>query len=160
MHIHHIVPRCEGGSDHPNNLLLVEPVEHARIHALDFLEGGPWFDFRQEGWALLEADLQIQVRNEAARRKAEHNKSEDRPRGYSRSENDRKARSERNKALGVKPPGTRGLKKPEEERREIGERARKAMTGRKHFNNGERMVYAYECPEGFVPGGLPRPKKS
>jgi hypothetical protein len=160
MHNHHIIPRCKGGSNDPDNLLLVDPVEHARIHALDFIEGGPWFDFRHEGWPLLEPDLQNRVREEASRRKIEYNKSEERPKGYSRSEEDKRKRSERNKALGVVPPGVKGLKKPEKERREIAERTRKVMTGRKHFNNGERMVYAYECPEGFVPGGLRRPKKS
>ena len=32
------------------------------------------------------------------------------------------------------------------------------IKGRKHFNNGTISVMAFECPEGFVPGRLPRRK--
>lgn len=32
-HVHHINPRCEGGTDHPNNLLLVCQKCHIRIHS-------------------------------------------------------------------------------------------------------------------------------
>lgn len=32
-HIHHIIPRCKGGTDHPNNLLFVCQRCHTRIHS-------------------------------------------------------------------------------------------------------------------------------
>lgn len=32
--------------------------------------------------------------------------------------------------------------------------------GRKAFNNGIKNTYAYECPEGFVPGLLPKAKRT
>jgi hypothetical protein len=160
MHSHHIVPRSRGGSDNEDNLLLLDPVEHAKIHALDFLEGGPWFDFRHEGWPSLETDLQEQVKREASRRRSLENTTNPPVRGCQRSESWKQKLSKLHKDRGTKPPGTRGLKKSEEERRAIGERTRQVMTGRKAFNNGERMVYAFECPEGFVPGRLPRAPKS
>lgn len=33
------------------------------------------------------------------------------------------------------------------------------LKGRKAFNNGIKNIFAYECPEGFVPGLLPRAKR-
>lgn len=35
-----------------------------------------------------------------------------------------------------------------------------AMKGRYWFNNGVKSIMAYECPEGFHPGRIPRRKKS
>lgn len=67
-HTHHITPISRGGSDDPDNLVIIDFVEHARIHAEDFLAGGPEFDFRHEGWKLLDKDLQRQVREEKSRR--------------------------------------------------------------------------------------------
>lgn len=67
-HIHHIIPVSQGGSDDPENLVELDFVEHARIHALDFLAGGPDFDFRHSGWIFLEEDLQLRVREEKSRR--------------------------------------------------------------------------------------------
>lgn len=32
-HIHHITPRCKGGTDHPNNLLFVCNRCHTKIHS-------------------------------------------------------------------------------------------------------------------------------
>jgi hypothetical protein len=157
MHTHHIKPRCQGGSDSPENLIQLDPIEHARVHALDFLEGGPWFDFRHEGWPYLEIDLQNQVKIEASRRRSLDNTTNPPMRGRQRSEKWKQKLSKLHKERGTKPPGTKGLKKPEEERKAIGERARQVMTGRKAFNNGERTVFAFECPEGFRPGRLPRP---
>jgi hypothetical protein len=116
------------------------------------------FDFRHEGWHLLCEDLKAKVRAEASRRRAEKNKI-DGPSGYTRSEANKKSISETLQAKGIKPPGTLGLKKPEQERKEIGERTRQVMLGKKMFNNGEVQVRRHECPPGFVPGGLPRRKK-
>jgi hypothetical protein len=157
MHQHHIIPRSCGGSNDAGNLVLLDPLEHALLHALDFIEGGPWFDFRHEGWPLLSEDIKTRVKDEASRRTTLRNQGPERPAGYSRSRKDRSARSKLNKERGVKPPGTKGLKKTEEERRQIGERNRINMLGRKCFNDGTRNVFAYECPPGFIPGRLRRP---
>ena len=61
-HTHHITPRHKGGDNSPENLVLLDPLEHAEIHALRFLEGEDnWFDCRQEGWPLLDHSLRDEV---------------------------------------------------------------------------------------------------
>lgn len=157
MHLHHKKPRCLGGSDDPENLVLLDPLEHAEIHALDFIEGGPMFDFRHEGWPLLDERLRRKILQEASRRRSHKNKTEA-PSGYTRSSENRAKISAALRAQGIKPPGTLGLKKSDKERQEIGERSRKVMLGRRLFNNGEIQVFRHECPPGFTPGGLPRAK--
>jgi len=62
-HKHHVVPRHRGGSDSESNLELLDPVAHAELHALRFLEGDDdWFCAMQQGWPLLDPDLQEKVR--------------------------------------------------------------------------------------------------
>ena len=61
-HRHHIVPRHLGGSDHSENMALLNPLEHAEVHAHRFLRGeDSWFDCRHEGWSLLDEDLKTKV---------------------------------------------------------------------------------------------------
>jgi hypothetical protein len=62
-HRHHIQPRHLGGSDDASNIELIDPVAHAELHALRFLEGeDKWFCAMQEGWPLLDPRLQREVR--------------------------------------------------------------------------------------------------
>jgi hypothetical protein len=68
MHKHHITPRSRGGSDEESNIVLLSAYDHAYHHALDFLEGGPWFDYRHEAWPLLPEELREKIRAEASRR--------------------------------------------------------------------------------------------
>ncbi len=60
-HIHHVIPRSRGGTDEPTNLVEIDFIEHARLHAEDYLQGGPSFDFRQPGWSFLEDELREKV---------------------------------------------------------------------------------------------------
>lgn len=62
-HIHHIIPRSRGGSNHPSNLLELSEYDHAYEHALDYVlfDNAPQFDFRQPGWKLLPQDLKDAV---------------------------------------------------------------------------------------------------
>lgn len=68
-HKHHITFKSQGGSDDPSNLVVLDFIEHARLHAEDFLSGGPEFDFRHEGYKYLEKDLRKKLREEKGRRK-------------------------------------------------------------------------------------------
>lgn len=68
-HKHHIIFKSQGGSDDPSNLVELDFIEHARLHAEDFLSGGPEFDFRQEGYKYLDKDLRKKLREEKGRRK-------------------------------------------------------------------------------------------
>ena len=62
-HRHHIQPRHLGGSDDPSNIELIDPIRHAEIHALRFIEGEDrWFCAAQEGWPHLDPRLQNEVR--------------------------------------------------------------------------------------------------
>lgn len=68
IHTHHIDTVARGGTDDPFNLVGIDFVEHAKLHAYDFLEGGQWFDFRHWGYPFLEEDLQIALKKEASNR--------------------------------------------------------------------------------------------
>lgn len=72
-HKHHIHYKSQGGSDDPSNLVEIDFIEHARLHALDFINGGPMFDCRHEGWPYLEAELREAVKAEVGRRTSERN---------------------------------------------------------------------------------------
>ena len=62
-HKHHIIPRHLGGGDEVENIELLDPVAHAELHALRFIEGQDrWFDCRHEGWTLLDPRLQLEVK--------------------------------------------------------------------------------------------------
>jgi hypothetical protein len=67
-HKHHIHYKSQGGSDDPSNLVELDFIEHARLHALDFISGGPQFDCRHEGWPYLDEDLREKVKKEMGRR--------------------------------------------------------------------------------------------
>jgi hypothetical protein len=42
MHKHHIVPKYQGGSNHPDNLVLLEPIDHAIAHLVRYkIYGNP-----------------------------------------------------------------------------------------------------------------------
>jgi 5-methylcytosine-specific restriction endonuclease McrA len=76
-HIHHKVPRSRGGTDDLSNLEEIDYVEHAKLHAEDFLNGGPRFDFRHKGWPLLEENLRKKVLEKAS----EHSRTVSGPAG-------------------------------------------------------------------------------
>jgi hypothetical protein len=78
-HQHHKIFRCQGGTDDPSNLVGLDFIDHAELHARDFLAGGPWFDFRHEGWPYLSKELREAVRAETGRRRSESQKGEDNP---------------------------------------------------------------------------------
>ena len=62
-HRHHVQPRHLGGSDEPSNIELLDPIKHAELHALRFIEGEDrWFCAMQEGWVHLDPRLQDEVR--------------------------------------------------------------------------------------------------
>lgn len=68
IHTHHVVFKCQGGTDDPSNLVELDHIEHATLHALEYLRGGPSFDFRQSGWPYLSEELQDKIKEEHARR--------------------------------------------------------------------------------------------
>ena len=72
-HKHHIHYKSQGGSDDPSNLVEIDFIEHARLHALDFIDGGPMFDCRHEGWPYLEIELREAVKQELGKRTSERN---------------------------------------------------------------------------------------
>jgi hypothetical protein len=75
--IHHKIPRCRGGTDNSDNLIEIPLYEHAEIHALDYLEGGPQFDLRNPFWPVLQTEnpkLAEQVLMENRRRMSEKGK--------------------------------------------------------------------------------------
>ncbi len=68
-HKHHIQPRHLGGSNDPSNIELIDPVLHAELHALRFIEGEDrWFCSMHEGWPHLDSRLQDEVRKALSER--------------------------------------------------------------------------------------------
>jgi hypothetical protein len=72
-HKHHIQYKSQGGSDDPSNLIEIDFIEHARLHAVDFINGGPMFDCRHDGWPYLDEALREEVRRENGKRTRERN---------------------------------------------------------------------------------------
>lgn len=72
-HKHHVQYKSRGGSNDPSNLIELDFIEHARLHAIDFINGGPMFDARHEGWPYLEEDLRAAVKTEYSKRLRERN---------------------------------------------------------------------------------------
>lgn len=69
MHKHHIIPKSRGGTDDEWNLIELDPVEHAFMHAVDYVlfDHSPQFDFRHPGWIALPEDLRALVREKHSR---------------------------------------------------------------------------------------------
>ena len=67
-HKHHIVYKSQGGTDDPSNLVELDFISHAELHANDFLSGGPSFDFRHKGYKYLDENLRNKLREEKSRR--------------------------------------------------------------------------------------------
>jgi len=103
-HLHHVIPRSRGGTDDPGNLTEIDFIEHAKLHAEDFLNGGPWFDYRHPGWPYLNINLQEKVLSLASELRRERNLAwETHPAlGCKHSEESKKIRSE--KLSGSKNP--------------------------------------------------------
>jgi hypothetical protein len=72
-HKHHIQYKSQGGSNDPSNLVELDFIEHARLHAVDFINGGPMFDCRHEGWPYLEPELREAVKLELGQRTSKRN---------------------------------------------------------------------------------------
>jgi hypothetical protein len=88
-HTHHITPRSLGGTDDPENLTILDFIEHAELHAREFLNGGIQFDFRHEGWEFLSKELRDACRAERSRRMKENQNGSDNPM-FGKSRPDRK----------------------------------------------------------------------
>jgi len=153
-HTHHITPRSRGGSDDPENLIDIDFVEHARIHAEDFLAGGPEFDFRHAGWKLLDEDLQRRVREEKSRRKVGNggNFGEGPPTALGKSVWNNGVVERRSAVC----PGVEWvlgrLYDPSENLDHSGDTSR----GKRWWNDGWVAVRSVECPgPGWVEGQLP-----
>ena len=66
-HRHHVTPVHKGGTDDPDNIVELDFIEHARVHAERFLDGeDTWFDFRHLGWRYLHPDLRNEVLKRAS----------------------------------------------------------------------------------------------
>jgi len=89
QHKHHIIPRALGGDDSPENLTILDAIEHAELHAKEFLAGGIQFDFRHEGWPYLSKELRDACRAERSRRMKLCQNGEDNPM-FGRKRPDRK----------------------------------------------------------------------
>lgn len=121
-HLHHIVPRSKGGSNDPSNLMRLNPYDHALIHALDYLDGGPQFDFRHQAWLLLPEEIRHKCRKECAKRMQEREISPTTRKKIGRSSRERMLAG----LAAVAGSGNKGKSKSEEHKEKI----RKALLGK------------------------------
>lgn len=62
-HRHHVIPTHLGGSDEEANLIEIDFIEHAKLHAERFLRGeDQGFDNRHTGWPYLPESLKNEVK--------------------------------------------------------------------------------------------------
>jgi len=54
-HVHHIIPRHAGGTDHPDNLVKLTIPEHAEAHRLLYEQHNRWQDFI--AWKMLSGQI-------------------------------------------------------------------------------------------------------
>ena len=153
-HKHHIVYKSRGGTDDPSNLVELDFVTHAELHANDFLSGGPEFDFRQEGYKYLDKNLRNKLREEKGRRKKGNkgNFGEGLPTALGKrvwTNGDKERRSEECPGEGW----TLGRSF------EVGQHLPHdglSTRGTRWWNNGKEQVRRKKCPgEGWVEGCLP-----
>lgn len=55
MHRHHVIPKHAGGTDHPNNIVLLTIEEHAEAHRLLYEEHNRWQDHL--AWQMLSGQI-------------------------------------------------------------------------------------------------------
>lgn len=55
MHWHHILPKHAGGTDHPDNLVLLTVEEHAEAHRILYEEHNRWQDYL--AWQMLSGQI-------------------------------------------------------------------------------------------------------
>jgi hypothetical protein len=124
-HIHHIRFRSRGGSDDASNLRAIDHVEHARLHALDFLSGGAWFDFRQSGARYLDHDLVSQIKERMSYFISQQNTENPPAKGCKHSEESKQKRSE----------AVRGERNPR-----FGKPPTQGFTGRSHTEDSRSLT--------------------
>ena len=117
MHVHHIIPRHMGGSDEPENLVVVSVEQHALLHKQLWEDLGQWQD--EIAWKTLSGQMTKQEAIIKAIKKANTGRklSEEHRRkmSLSRTGKKRKPRSEEHaRKIGL---ANKGRKASEEERR-------------------------------------------
>jgi len=128
FHNHHIIPRYKGGSDSPDNLVLLHPIDHAIAHLVRFkIYGNP-----ADGWAY------NRILNGLKDELIPNRKGIPKP--YMR-----KPKSEETKAK--MSAAAKGKKKSPE----AVEKVRKALTGRKATPEQlASLAFGRSRPEGYV----------
>jgi hypothetical protein len=151
-HIHHVIPRSRGGADNSENLVELDFIEHAKLHADDFLKGGPMFDFRHPGWPYLETNLREKVLSLASELRRERNLAwEVHPAlGCKHSEESKRARSEKlkgpkNPMFGTPNQNRLGIPHTEETKTHLSEKLRGNQNrSGKPWSNEEREHHLRE----------------
>jgi hypothetical protein len=155
-HRHHVQPRHLGGGDESENIELLDPVAHAELHALRFLNGDDiWFCAMQEGWPLLDPRLQEEVLQrmsthnvmkdpevvkrmvETAKANGVHDRSSERMRRDNPMKNPEIAAKVSEKRKG-KPSNRKGAVLSEETKQKL----REASTGRRHTEESRAKMTA------------------
>lgn len=150
-HKHHVNPRHKGGTDDPDNIIELDFIEHARIHAERFLSGQDgWFDCRHEGWPYLSENLRELVK----KRMGEINRQNtgERHGSFGRNIHSQEFRARRsmemmgegNPMYGRERPDVRErlLNDPPSKRPEVREKIRQSALGRVMSEETKRKISA------------------
>lgn len=137
MHVHHIMPRKLGGTNDPENLVVVSIEEHAKIHHSQWILSGRWQD--EVAWRALSG----QVGRDEARRLAVKLSWNDKQKTKIRKQ---KISDSMKAFIGSTSGKKHGI-------------GNLSCTGMKMYNNGIIQKFALEKPLGFVLGRLYYNKK-
>ena len=144
--VHHIVPRCCGGSDEPGNLIKLTPEEHYRCHELlpFIFQEGEAHDKLVRAWNLMkytrkhikvDAELYGQLKREFAKMISISNKGRHHSEESRRKMEGRHLSEEHKRKL---LDSHKGRCLSEEHKRKIGESNKGRCAGRIPWNKGKR----------------------
>jgi hypothetical protein len=145
-HMHHIIPKHEGGTDDPSNLVKLTIEEHAKAHRLLYEKNGKWEDyFAWQGLAGLisHEDILLAVRDKLTT----INKSEER-RLYNREWTKKQweegrgvADQDKMKAGAIEKYGVDNIRKLKVECPHCGKLGQKVAFKRWHFDNCKALKF-------------------
>lgn len=165
-HLHHIIPRYEGGSDFAENLVELTVTQHAMWHFAEWQRKGDWRD--EKAWRGLAGlttheETVKQVLSEAGKVGGKIRGEQITKSGMTESNKIalRKANLGRRASAEEKKQRSSAAKKMwegnEERRQALSERMRKELKGRRFWNNGVECKMCRECPgSGWVLGRGPK----
>lgn len=168
---HHILPRCQGGTDEKSNLIALSAEEHFRAHWLLAEENPDNLSLQYALYFTTIANKSTPNRYKPTEEERTYLKnlmsrvvsidSSSRIVCYDKNTCEIKRLKPENITddyiIGFPPEyvgPTKGVKMSQEQKDKLSKSKKGKYVGKKWFNNGVSEIIAYDCPEGYVAGRL------